>query len=252
LEDLLSDEKPLKDHVAIVTGSVRRIGRAIALALAREGAAVVVTARASRPEAEGVAAEVAAAGGRALVHLADVTDEAAVAGMVDAAVARFGRIDILVNNAANRGESPFLDMTLAQWRAITAVILDGAFICARAVAPHMVRNKFGRIVNIGGVSTHLGAPGRAHVGAAKAGLVGLTRTLASELAAAGITVNCVVPGKIGGARSHTSGQGISAMPPVGREGVPDDVADIVRTLCLPRSSYITGQTIHVNGGLFMP
>jgi 3-oxoacyl-[acyl-carrier protein] reductase len=250
----LTDEQsqPLKDKVAIVTGSVRRIGRATALALAREGAAVVITARSSRPEAERVAAEVEAAGARALVHLADVTDEAAVKGLVEQTLARFGRVDILVNNAANRGEVPFLEMTFAQWRAITSVILDGAFLCARAVVPHMLQQKFGRIVNIGGVSTHLGAPGRAHVGAAKAGLVGLTRALAGEFAAHGITVNCVVPGKIGGQRSQTSGHGIQAVPPVGHEGVPEDIADMVRTLCLPRSDYITGQTIHVSGGLYMP
>jgi 3-oxoacyl-[acyl-carrier protein] reductase len=248
----VTEDKPLKGQVAIVTGGVRRIGRAMALAFAREGAAVVINARSSRQEAERVAQEVEKAGSRALVHLADVTDEAAVAAMADKAVATFGRIDILVNNAAIRKEAPTLQMSLKEWHEVIGVILDGAFLCARAVLPHMVRNKYGRIINVGGVSTHLGAPGRLHVAASKSGLIGFTRALASEFAPHGITVNCVVPGRIGGERSASSGHGIVAHPPLGREGVFDDVADMVRMLCLPTTSYITGQTIHVSGGLFMP
>lgn len=249
---MLTGQNALNDRVAIVTGGVRRIGRATALALAREGAAVVINARSSRAEADKVAQEVAAMGGRALVHLADVTDEAAVARMAEETVARFGRIDILVNNAAVRGEVGTLEMTLKQWRDITAVVLEGAFLCSRAVLPHMIRNRHGRIINIGGVSTHLGAPGRSHVAAAKLGLVGFTKALASEFAAQGVTVNCVVPGRIGGERSSTSGRGIGGHPPVGREGAPDDVANMIRFLCLPQADYITGQTMHVNGGMFMP
>jgi 3-oxoacyl-[acyl-carrier protein] reductase len=224
----------------------------MALALARDGATVIINARSSQTEAEKTAAEVTAAGGRALVHMADITDEAAVGRMVDTAVAKFGRVDILVNNAANRDEAHFLDMTYKQWRNILAVILDGAFLCSRAVLPYMVKNQYGRIITIGGVSTHLGAPGRAHVAASKMGLVGFTKALASEFAPHGITVNCVVPGKIGGERSATSGKGIQALPPVGREGVPEDVAAMVRMICEPTSSYITGQTLHVSGGLYMP
>jgi 3-oxoacyl-[acyl-carrier protein] reductase len=116
----------------------------------------------------------------------------------------------------------------------------------------MVEQRYGRIINIGGVSAHLGAPNRAHVSAGKAGIVGLTRAMASEFAAQGITVNCVVPGRIGGQRSATSGHGITASPPVGREGIPGDVVLVIRMLCQPASSYITGQTIHVSGGLYMP
>jgi 3-oxoacyl-[acyl-carrier protein] reductase len=248
----LSQERPLEGRAAIVTGSARRIGRATALALARQGAAVVVNALSSRHEAERVAAEVVDAGGRALVHLADVRDETAVGRMVDAAVAAFGRIDILVNNAAVRSERATLEMSLKEWHDILAVILDGAFLCSRAVLPHMLNNRYGRIINIGGVTVHLGAPGRLHVTAGKSGLVGLTRALASEFAAHGITVNCVVPGRIGGERSATAGRGLQAHTPVGREGSPDDVAEMIKTLCLPAMSYITGQTIHVSGGLFMP
>ena len=245
-------KKPLEGHVAVVTGGVRRIGKAIGLALARDGAAVVVNARSSRKEAEATAAELEAAGGRALVHLADITDEDAVNGMFDAAMQKFGRIDILVNNAANREQVPFTEMTFAQWHTYTSVILDGAFLCSRAALRHMVGAKYGRIINMGGVSAHMGAARRAHVGAAKAGLVGLTRALALEFAKQGITVNCVVPGRIGGERSATSGHGVAPPPPVGRDGFAEEVADLVHQLCLPKSGYITGQTIHVSGGLHMP
>jgi 3-oxoacyl-[acyl-carrier protein] reductase len=238
--------------VAIITGSVRRIGKATALALAREGAAIVVNARTSLEEAEQTAAEIKAGGGRALVHLADVTSEAAVKSMVEAALSQFGRIDMLVNNAAVRADTAFLDMSLADWRAVTSIMLDGAFLCSRAVLPHMVARRYGRIINIGGISAHLGVGGRAHVITGKAGLVGFTRALAAEFAPQGITVNCVVPGRIGGQRSATSGKGISGHVPVGREGIPEDVAEIIRVLCLPSTSYVTGQTIHVNGGMFMP
>jgi 3-oxoacyl-[acyl-carrier protein] reductase len=244
--------RPLDGQVAIITGSVRRIGKAMAQAFARDGAAVVIHARSSRGEAEAAAKEIEASGGRALVQLADVTDEEAVKCMTEAVIAAFGRVDILVNNAADRSEAPFLEMSFTQWRKITGIILDGAFLCSRAVLPHMVAQGCGRIVNIGGVSAHLGAAERAHIGAAKSGLVGFTRALALEFAEHGITVNCVVPGRIGGERSATSGRGISHQPPVGREGTPDEVAAIVRTLCLPSGGYITGQTIHVSGGLYLP
>jgi len=246
------DDRPMQGQVALITGGVRRIGRATALALAAEGADIVLHARASRAEAEGVAKEVAVLGRRALVVLADVTDEAAVEAMMAQIDATFGRIDILVNNAALRGEDEFLEMSFARWREITGTILDGAFLCSRAALSRMVPRRYGRIINMGGLSAHLGAPGRAHVIAAKAGLVGLTRALAVEFAGHGITVNCVVPGKIGGKRSAGSGTGIAGQPMVGREGVPEDVSEVVRMLCRPASSYMTGQTLHVNGGLFLP
>jgi 3-oxoacyl-[acyl-carrier protein] reductase len=245
-------EKSLAGQVAIVTGSVRRIGKAMAMALAKDGATIVVHALRSKDEAEATAAEIRAAGGKALVHLADVADEAAVAAMVSRVIGETGRIDILINNAAIRGEAHFTEMSLAQWQNVTRTILDGAFLCSRAVLPTMQKQKYGRIINIGGISAHLGTAGRAHVVTAKTGLVGLTRALASEFAGDGITVNCIVPGRIGGERSHTSGKGIAGMPPVGREGLPEDVADIVHNLCRPQASYMTGQTIHVSGGMFMP
>ncbi|MGH6895752.1 MAG: SDR family NAD(P)-dependent oxidoreductase [Geminicoccaceae bacterium] len=246
----------LEGRVALVTGAVRRIGRAIALALAGDGAAVVINTRRSQGEADAVAAVLEAAGGRALVHLADVTDEAAVQTMVDAATLHFGRLDILVNNAADRQQAPLTEISLAEWRRITGIIVDGAFLCARACLPPMIAGGGGTIVNIGGVSAHTGAQNRAHVITAKAALVGLTKAIAVEFADRGITANCVVPGRIGGARSRTSGEspamGGGAHPIVGRDGTPEEVAAVVHHLCLPASRYITGQTIHVSGGMYMP
>jgi len=246
----------LEGRVALVTGAARRIGRATALALADSGAAVVINARSAHDEAQAVAAEIEACGGQALVHLADVTDEAAVQAMVDTAIERFGRLDILINNAADRQQTPLTGISLAEWRHITGIIIDGAFLCARASLPHMVAAGDGTIVNIGGVSAHVGAHNRAHVITAKAALVGLTKAIAVEFAERGITANCVVPGKIGGKRSRTSGESppmaAGAAPLAGREGTPEDVATVVRQLCLPESRYITGQTLHVSGGMYMP
>ena len=190
----------LSGKVAIVTGAARNIGRAIALALAGEGATVLVNARSNRDGVEETTALVEAAGGRALVHLADITDEAAVIDMATTTAARLGPPTILVNNAALRKQKEFSEMTLAEWREVTAVILEGAFLCARACVPHMIKAGGGRIVNIGGKSGHTGAARRAHVVASKAGLVGLTKALAVEYGSAGITANCVVPGEIEGIR----------------------------------------------------
>jgi 3-oxoacyl-[acyl-carrier protein] reductase len=246
---------PLEGKVALITGAVRRIGRAIALALAADGAAVVINTRSSRDEAGELAAAIEAAGGQALVQLADVTDEAAVQNMVDAAVAKFGRLDILINNAADRSQAPLTEIGFAEWRHITGIIVDGAFLCARACLPHMVAQGGGTIINIGGVSGHTGAHNRAHVVTAKAALVGLTKAIAVEFADRGITANCVVPGRIGGRRSRTAGEapemGGGAGPIVGRPGTVEEVAAMVRQLCLPQSRYITGQTIHISGGMYM-
>jgi 3-oxoacyl-[acyl-carrier protein] reductase len=252
----MENEGELGGRVALVTGAVRRIGRAIALALAGDGAAIVINTRRSRAEAEAVAAEIENRGGQALVQLADVTDEAAVQAMVEAALARFGRLDILINNAADRQQTPLTEISLEQWRHITRTIVDGAFLCARACLPAMIAGGGGTVVSIGGVSAHTGAHDRAHVITAKAALVGLTKAIAVEFADRGVTANCVVPGKIGGKRSSTAGEspamGGGAQPIVGRTGTPEDVAAVVRQLCLPAGRYVTGQTIHVSGGMYLP
>ncbi len=248
--------KQLEGKVALLTGAVRRNGRATAQALAGEGANIVINARSSQQEAEATAAEIENLGVGAMVHLADITDEKAVENMIEAVVSRFGRLDILINNAANRAQSPFLDISYEQWHSIISIVLDGAFLCSRAALPHMVAVGGGRIVNIGGVSGHAGAVNRAHVATAKAGLVGLTKSLAVEFAEKGVTVNCVVPGKIGGERPKSAGESPPLVggrgPLVGRMGTFEEVAAIVLALCMPSGAFVTGQAIHVNGGMYMP
>jgi 3-oxoacyl-[acyl-carrier protein] reductase len=243
----------LEGKVAIVTGASRRIGRATALGLARHGADVVVTARSARDEIEGVAREIEGLGRRAAVVMGDITQEEDAKRMAEEAGSAFGRVDILVNNAAIRRQSPLIEMSYAEWREITGVILDGAFLMTRAVLPAMLEGGGGTIVNIGGLTAHTGAKNRAHVCAAKAGLVGLTKAIAVEYADRGITANCLVPGKIGGARAATAGASPeSADIPLGREGTVEEAGAMVVSLCLPQARFMTGQTVHVSGGLYMP
>ena len=244
----------LSGRVAIVTGAGRNIGRAIALALADGGAAVVVNARSNVQEAKAVAGEIERVGGKAFAVTADVADADAVASMVKDAASRFGRIDILVNNAAVRAEQAIETMTLAEWRAVTAVILDGAFNCVKACLPHLKRSGAGAIVNIGGISAHTGAARRPHVVTAKAGLVGFTRALAHELAADNIRVNTVTPGLM--ATPRPAGQPepqhhALVRSLVGRRGEPADIAAAVRFLCGSGAGFVTGQNIQVNGGTFL-
>lgn len=243
----------LAGRVALVTGGAQNIGRAIAESLAAAGAAVVINAKRSRAAAEATVAAIEQAGGRAWVHLADVTDASAVKGMVDATIAQYGRLDILVNNAAVREEAPFEKMKFEDWRRILSTILDGAFLCAQTCVPAMIRAGGGTIINIGGLTAHTGARHRAHVVTAKAGIVGLTKALAFDLAPHHINVNCVSPGLIATTRSQaTPAHHSEHKTLVGRMGEPGEVAAIVRMLCGPQGRYLTGQTIHVNGGVFMP
>ncbi|HEY5166716.1 MAG TPA: 3-oxoacyl-ACP reductase family protein [Pseudolabrys sp.] len=244
----------LVGKVAIVTGAGRNIGRAIAHQLALAGAAVVVNVRSNKAEADNVVREIEAAGGQAIAHLGDVADPKAVAALADAALKRFGRIDILVNNAALRREKPFEQMTHAEWREIMDVTLDGAFHCVKACLPALKKSGAGVVINIGGMSAHTGAKDRAHVVTAKAGLVGFTRALAHDLADAHITANCVVPGLIGTPRPKNSPEPqhhLTHSTISGARGQPDDVAAAVRFLCGPGARYITGQSIHSNGGAYL-
>lgn len=246
---------PLHDRVAIVTGAARNIGRAIALELAAAGASVVVNTKTSEEAAAEVLRELEAGGGRGLVHLADVADQGAASGLIEATVSRFGRIDILVNNAALRRQSAFEDLEWQEWREVLSVILDGAYLCARAALPYLRKSDLASIVNIGGMSAHAGAAGRAHVIAAKAGLVGLTRALACDLSCEGINVNCVVPGLIVTERGQSAGgtpaHHAAHRPLVGRRGTPEEIASLVRFLCEPAARYITGQSFHANGGAYL-
>jgi 3-oxoacyl-[acyl-carrier protein] reductase len=244
----------LAGKVAIVTGAGRNIGRAIALALAEGGASVVVNVRSNRGEAEAVAREIEAKGGKALVHIGDIADASAVQAMADAAAKHFGRIDILVNNAALRREKRFSEMSYADWREVMNVILDGTFHCVKACLPYLKASGAGTIVNIGGLSAHTGASDRAHVVAAKSGIVGLTRALAHDLSPDGITVNCVVPGIIGTPRPNNTPEPAHHLihrTITGERGKPEDVAAAVRFLCSPAARYINGQAIHANGGAYL-
>jgi 3-oxoacyl-[acyl-carrier protein] reductase len=246
--------KELTGKVAIVTGAGRNIGRAIALTLAEGGASIVVNARSNRAEADAVVREIEAAGGRALVHIGDVADAQSIQAMADAAVKQFGRIDILVNNAALRREKPFAEMSYAEWREIMDVTLDGTFHCVKACLPALRQSGAGTIVNIGGLSAHTGAKNRAHVVTAKAGIIGFTRALAHDLADAGITVNCVVPGLIGTPRPKDKPEPAHHLTHgtiTGQRGRPEDVATAVRFLCGPGARYINGQAIHTNGGAYL-
>jgi 3-oxoacyl-[acyl-carrier protein] reductase len=249
----MAEDRELDGQVAIVTGSGRNIGRAIALALAAGGAAIAVNVRSNRQEADTVVGEIAAMGGKALAVVADVADGAAVARMVAATCDRFGRIDILVNNAAMRREKPLEQLDFEAWREVMSVNLDGAFHCVKACLAQLKTSEAGTIINIGGLSAHTGSKHRTHVVTSKAGLIGFTRALAHDLAADNVTVNCVVPGLIGTPRAeglpepqhHQIHKTLTGM-----RGTPDDVAGMVRFLCGPGGRYVTGQTIQVNGGAF--
>ena len=242
----------LEGRVALVTGSGRNIGRAIILKLAAEGANVVVNARSNREEAESVAAEAAALGVESLVAVADVADEPQVGGMFAAAIERFGKVDILVSNAAIRPHKPFLELTLEDYERVRGVVLDGAFYCARAAIPSMKRNGSGRIVFLTGDGAWNGSAQRAHVSAAKMGVVGLARGLASEFAPDNIRVNVVSPGRIDTSRDLAwypqQNMADTSEIPLGRLGAVDDIAAACVFLVTDDCGFITGQTIHVNGG----
>jgi 3-oxoacyl-[acyl-carrier protein] reductase len=245
----------LAGKVGLVTGAARNIGRAIACELAAGGAAVMVNARTSAEEAESTVRMIRQAGGHAALHLADVTDASAVAALVEATVREFGRLDFLVNNAAIRAETPFPEIPFEEWRRILATVLDGAFLCTQSSLPHLARSESAAVVNIGGLTGHTGASGRAHVVTAKAGLAGMTRALAFDLAPKGITVNCVVPGTIDTVRGLPGAPERPAhrqqLPSLGRRGTPQEIARTVRFLCGPGARYITGQSLHVSGGGYM-
>ncbi|MBO0905910.1 SDR family NAD(P)-dependent oxidoreductase [Jiella sonneratiae] len=242
----------LAGRVALVTGASRNIGREIARAFAREGAAVLVHAARDLDAAKETVAAVEAEGARGLAVVADLADPKSAAILAEAAGERFGRLDVLVNNAAIRPEATIDDLTYEDWRQVMAVNLDSAFLVTKAVLPLLRKGEAAAICNIGGLTGHTGAPHRAHVIAAKAGLVGLTKALAHELSPQGITVNCVSPGLVdtrraGGAPKHHD----SRTNLVGRRGGADEIAAAVLYLCGPGARYVTGETLHVNGGAYL-
>lgn len=247
--------RDLDGQVAIVTGSAKNIGRAINLALAEAGAKVVVNAHTSADEAHALAAEIEAAGGAAMACIADIRDPQAVHAMVDAAVERFGGINIVINNASLRQLAPLEEMTLEKWRAIMAVTVEGAVNTVVAALPHLRTCGTGSVINISGVASQAGVRDRLHAATANAALEGMARSLAHELAPFGVTANAVSPGLIDTVRGASAGQ----LPPnmqqaanlLGRKGRPEEIAALVCALCGPAGRYVTGQTICANGGLYL-
>jgi 3-oxoacyl-[acyl-carrier protein] reductase len=247
------DTRALAGKVALVTGSSRNIGRAIAGYLASHGASVVVHGQHDRATARATAAELAVHGVETLVQLGDIGDPQACRTLVETSAAHFGRLDILVCNAAIRRQTPFLEMSLEQWREVIGTDLDSVFCLTRAAAPHLVAAGGGSIVCLGGSPSHMGTTQRAHVCAAKMGVVGLARVLANELGPHDINVNVVCPGHVDTTRGASAGatSTVTDRRPMTRKARPEEVAAMVCQLCLPHGRYVTGQTIHVNGGMLM-
>ena len=249
-------KEPLAARVALVTGAGRNIGREIALSLAASGTAVVINVRSSIEEGQSVVDEITERDGRALLCVADVADQQAVLQMVVEIEAQWGRLDVLVNNAAVRRETKLDDISAADWHRTLAIILDGAFFCTQAALRLLRKSERPTIVNIGGMTGHTGAANRLHVGTAKAGLAGMTRALAHELAPDGITVNCVAPGMIDTVRHAGSS---TATPDhrrrhhtlLARHGTAEEVAQTVAWLAGDGARFVTGQVIHVNGGAYL-
>lgn len=246
----MSGDREFEGRVALITGGARNLGRELAETLARDGASVVINARSSKADMDTAVATINAAGGKAMGCLGDVTNPADVHQMVKAAVDAFGRLDILVNNAVTHSPAPFQQMSYEEWRHVLSVVLDGSFHCTQACLPEIVRAGGGSIVNMGGLMGHLPIPGRSATSAAKAGLAGLTRALALEFAPHNINVNYVSPGPSNTVRK-TPFQFDTRKIPLGRFAEKSEIVAMVKLLCSPNGRYITGQTLHVNGGLFM-
>jgi len=247
-------ERDLAGRVTLVTGASRGIGRAVALAAAARGSDLVLAAR-GRETLEAVAAECASAGARARAVPIDIGDAASVRAGMELALQAFGRLDHLVNNAGVTGDGLLLRMKREEWDRVVGINLGGAFEVTRAALPAMVKARYGRIVNISSVVALMGNPGQANYCAAKAGLIGFTKSLAREVASRQITVNAVAPGFIDTEMTRTVAEGarqtMTGLIPLGRLGTPEDVAAGVVFLLSPGAAYITGEVLNISGGLYM-
>lgn len=253
MERLPDNLQQLRDRVALVTGASRGIGRATALALATQGAKVVVNYARSSAAADEVVTEINSAGGEAITLQADVSQAEQVDNLIKETKGKFGRIDVLVNNAGITRDTLLLRMKPEEWQAVIDLNLTGVFLCTRAVSKIMLKQRSGRMINIASVAGQMGNPGQANYSAAKAGVIGFTKTVAKELASRGVTVNAVAPGFITTDMTQDlASEEILKFIPLARYGKPEEVAGMIRFLAAdPAAAYITGQVFNVDGGMVM-
>ena len=248
----MNNEMP---KVAVVTGAAKNIGRATCESLSKLGYNILVHANTDKDGAEETVNLVKQNDVQSARIIGDLTKPETSQELIKEA-SKLGTISALVNNASQREFNKFDDMTFDEWRFVMSINLDSLFHTCKAVIPEMKKNKWGRIVNLGGLSAHISAIGRAHVITSKSAVVGFTRALAMEYAETGITINTVVPGLIDTIRGASAGSSLvhpsHSNPPVGRKGYPIEVATMITNLCGPHSDFVTGQTIHVNGGSYYP